>query len=211
MKIVVIEDQTLIRQMLVGACRQAEPEASVWGAGTAGEGLELCRIERPDLVLLDLVLPDADGIDLAKHIRDVVGEVKILAISSHTDDYTLHRVQGAGVQGFVDKNVEAIDTLTEAFAAVLGGGTYFCAGVGEMRARLRADPRAFTKVLSDREMELLGLFGQGLGNEEIGEMIGLRPNTVRNHRQNIMTKLGLGSTPQLIRYAIEKGFTRLAR
>lgn len=211
MKFVIIEDQTLIRQMLVGACRQAMPEATVWSAATGAEGLELCRREKPELVLLDLVLPDADGLDLAADIRGVSDETKILVISSHTDDYTVHRVQGADVQGFVDKNVEAVDILGDAFEALLGGGTYFCAGVREARARLKADPQAFTKVLSDREMELLALIGQGLDNEEIGGRLGLRPNTVRNHRQNIMAKLGLGSTPQLIRFALEKGFTRLAR
>lgn len=211
MKLVLIEDQTMIRQLLVIACRQALPGAEVLGAASGAEGLALCEREQPDVVLLDLVLPDCDGLDLVANLRAKVGAVKILVLSSHADEYTVHRVQQSGVNGFVDKNDQAVEVLKEALQAVLAGQPYFCSVTQDILARMRADTQSFSKLLSDREMELLVLFGRGLSNEEIGAKLDLRPNTVRNHRQNIMTKLGLGSTPQLIHYALEKGFTRSGR
>jgi DNA-binding NarL/FixJ family response regulator len=211
MKLVLIEDQAMIRQLLVMACAQALPDAEIFSAASGADGMEQCRREQPAVVLLDLVLPDADGLDLVPQIREAVMGVKILVLSSHTDEFTLHRIQRSGVNGFVDKNEQAFGVLQEALAAVLEGRSYFCSMTQTLRARMKADPRSFSKVLSDREMELLALFGRGLSNDEIGEKLELRPNTVRNHRQNIMTKLGLGSTPQLIHYALEKGFTRSGR
>jgi DNA-binding NarL/FixJ family response regulator len=211
MKLLLIEDQTMIRQLLVIACRQAMPDAEVLGAASGTEGVVLCEREQPDVVLLDLVLPDCDGLDLVATLRAKVAAVKILILSSHADEYTVHRVQQSGVNGFVDKNDQAVEVLKEALQEVLAGRSYFCSVTRDIQARMRADTKSFSKLLSDREMELLVLFGRGLSNHEIGEKLDLRPNTVRNHRQNIMTKLELGSTPQLIHYALEKGFTRSGR
>ena len=154
----------------------------------------------------------ADGSESASILpRISTALAKILVLSSHTDEFTMHRMHRAGVNGFVAKNEQTVEVLREALGCVLNGRPYYCSATQAMRARLKADPQSFSKVLSDREMELLGLFGRGLSNDDIGEKLTLRPNTVRNHRQNIMTKLGLGSTPQLIHYALEKGFTRAGR
>jgi two-component system response regulator NreC len=209
MKIVAIEDQTLFRQLLLIVCRNVMPEASLVEASTGREGVEVVRREQPDLVLLDVSLPDGDGILLASELRVVSPRSKVLIISAHTDEYTLMRVQRAGVQGFVDKNADAMDHLRQAVRAVLEGKPYFGDGLQTKFARMKNDAQSFNKILSDREMDLLVLFGQGCTNEDIAARLDLRPNTVRNHRQNIMTKLGLSSTPQLIRYAFEKGFTRV--
>jgi len=211
MKLVLIEDQAMIRQLLVMACKQALPEVETFTAANGAEGVELCRREQPALVLLDLVLPDCEGMDLVPALREAAPGTKILVLSSRTDEFTLHRVQRSGVNGFVDKNEQTLAVLQEALAAVLAGRSYFCSVTQTLRARMKADPQSFSKVLSDHEMELLALFGRGLSNEDMGDKLGLRPNTVRNHRQNIMTKLGLSSTPQLILYALEKGFIRSGR
>ncbi len=198
----------MLRELLLMACVCAIPGSEVRSAPNLQEGLALCRQLQPTVVLLDVVLPDGDGLDFVPAIRKAVPEVKVLTLSSHTDEYTLHRAQSAEVNGFVDKNGQTLDILQEAITAVMAGQTYACSVVREVRARVRADPLAFAKVLSDREMELLCLFGRGWSNEEVAAHAGLSPRTARNHRQNIMTKLGLTSTPQLIRYALEKGFAR---
>ena len=207
MKLVIIEDQTLIQELLVMACRISYPNAVIHAANNASDGLGLCRLHRPDIVLLDIVLPDQDGLNLLPEIRSISPEIKILALSSHIDEYTLHRAFAAGVNGFVDKNVQTLEVLHEAVGAVLEGRLYASSSVQEARARMRSDPQSFAKVLSDREMELLRYFGYGKSNEDVAALMQLSPRTVRNHRHNIMTKLGLKSTPQLIRYALDKGFT----
>lgn len=206
MKLAIIEDQAMLRELLLMACVQAFPSTQVQSAPNIQEGLELCRQLQPTMVLLDVVLPDGDGLNSVPAIRAVAPGTKIIALSSHTDEYTLHRAQLMEVQGFVDKNGQTLEILQEAISSVNSGHSYTCSVVREMRTRMRADPLAFNKVLSDREMELLCLFGQGWSNEEVATHAALSPRTARNHRQNIMTKLRLSSTPQLIRYALEKGF-----
>jgi DNA-binding NarL/FixJ family response regulator len=210
-KIVVIEDFQLIRDMLMESCRNLMAGAEVHGAASAAEGLSACRFHRPDVVFLDLVLPDGDGLDLVPQINAMGAHTRIIALTSHADEFTLHRALQAHVHGFVDKNEAPLDVLAEAIRTVMAGERFFSRSALELRAAMRADPSAFDKLLSEHEQHLLTLFGEGLTNEEVAARVGLTPNTVKWHRRNVMAKLGLHSTPQLIHYALEKGFTRLRR
>ncbi len=200
----------MIRSMIVRSCRDRIGGVEVGEATTGAEAVALCRKTQPDVVLLDIGLPDGDGLDRVPAIREAARQAKIIVLSSQTNAYSLARIHRAEVHGFVDKNEPSPEILAKAIEAVLAGRTWFSAVVERTRAALRADPRAFTKLLSDREQEMLCLIGQGLTNEEIGPKIGLSVNTVRNHRRNIMAKLGIHSSPELIRYALEKGFIRTA-
>ncbi len=206
MKLVVIEDQAMFRRFMLEACRQALPEAEMKIAESGGQALVLCQEYRPDVVILDLVLPDCSGLDLVPQLREFLPRVRIVAVSAWVDEYTIHRVMELGVEGFVDKGEQTFATVVEAIHSVRNGGTYYSAAVQRVHARLRSDSHSFAKLISNREMQLLPLFGRGLSNEEIARLQNLSANTVRNHRQNIMSKLGLTSTPQLIHYALEKGF-----
>ncbi|MFA6961383.1 MAG: response regulator transcription factor [Opitutaceae bacterium] len=206
MKLLIIEDQAMIRQLLLMACRQACPEAELFDAATGADGVEQCRQIKPDIVLLDIMLPDCDGLSLVPKMRAIVSDLKVLVLSAHSDEYTMSRIKASRVNGFVDKGAQALSVLKEALTAVSQGQEYFCSVTMAIYDRMKADPFSFDKILSDREIELLSLFARGLSNQEIGERLSLKPNTVRNHRQNIMGKLGLTSTPQLIHYALEKGF-----
>ena len=160
-------------------------------------------------MLLDLNLPDMDGIDIANRLLDDTEELKILAVSSQIDDYTLHRVMVSGIQGYVDKNFQSTDILRTAIEVVASGNVYFTSVVQEARRTLGRDPDAFTKVLSDREQELLSLLGRGLDDSEAARPLGLTAQTVHSHRRNILRKLKLSGTKQLIRFALEHGFVRL--
>lgn len=211
LKIVVIEDHQLVRDMFIASCRTIVSGATVSGASTGAEGVRLCTQIQPDLVFLDLVLPDGDGIDLMATILSSVPHARVIALTSHSDEFTLHRALKANVHGFIDKNEQPLGLLPEAIATVMAGRPYFSSVVQRVRASLRNDPAAFNKVLSDREQELLPLFGEGLSNEEVAERVKLTAGTVKLHRRNIMSKLGVHSTPQLMRYALEKGFTRIRR
>ena len=211
MKIIVIEDQTMIRELLVLACRQAVPGVDARSAASGADGLALCRELQPEIALVDLVLPDCDGLELAGKILAESPDTRIIALSSHTDDVTLHRALASRIHGFVDKNEQTLDVLGAAIAAVRAGRPYYSSVAERARAALKRDPAAFNKILSDREQELVALFGRGLTNEEVAAQTQLTPHTVKNHRRNIMGKLGVHSTPQLIHYAIEKGFTRVGR
>ncbi|MFT3829433.1 MAG: response regulator transcription factor [Opitutaceae bacterium] len=212
MKILVVEDQTMVRGLVSRVCRDTFPAAEIVEAGNGADALAVCGQLQPDLLLLDLELPDIDGLDLLDELRRHAAAVlRVLVLSSHTEPFALSRLRSAEIHGFVDKNEQTPETLCAALREVVAGHRYFSATVDRGHAALRADPRAFDKLLSDREQELLRLFGQGLSNDEVAARHGLTPVTARNHRRNIMGKLGIHSTPELIQYAIENGFARIRR
>lgn len=209
MKIVVIEDHQLVRDMLVLSCGNIVAKAQARGASTGTEGVALCREFQPSLVFLDLALPDGDGIDFVPDLFQAAPGVKVIALTSHTDEFTLHRALRAQVHGFVDKNEQPLKVLAEAIATVMEGRRYFSSAAQRLRVAMRSNPVDFSKLLSDREQELLAFFGAGLSNEEVSQRLHLSVGTVKNHRLNIMNKLDVHGTPQLMRYALKKGFTRL--
>jgi DNA-binding NarL/FixJ family response regulator len=209
MKIIVIEDHKLVRDMLVLSCRSIVADAVCSVADNGEAGLALCRREQPDLIFLDLVLPDRDGLDLVPEILAAAPRAKIIALTSFADELTVHRVQRASVHGFIAKNEQPLDLLKEAIETVMRGGQYFSPVVRKLNAALRSNPASFDKVLSEHEQRLLGLFGEGLSNEAVAARVGLSANTVKVHRRNILGKLNLHSTPELMHYALEKGFTRV--
>ena len=209
MKIVVIEDHKLFRDMLTMTFGQLMRNASVRSASNGEEGVALCRELKPDIVFLDLDLPDSDGLKLVPRINLSSPGARIIVLTSHADEFTLHRVLHANVQGFLDKAEQPIEVLQEAIATVMAGQQYHASVAQRLKAKLQADPVAFNKVLSEREQELLCLFGKDLTNEQMAERTGLSASTVKSHRRNIMNKLNLHTAAQLVRYALEKGFTWL--
>jgi DNA-binding NarL/FixJ family response regulator len=211
MKIVIIEDHKLVRDMLAVSCRSIVPAGKVTVAGDGATGLRLCGDTQPDLVFLDLVLPDGDGLELLPKIFAASPRSRVIALTSFADEFTVYRALRASVHGFVDKNEQPLEVLKEAIETVMAGGQFCSAAVRKVRASLRTDPLSFDKLLSEHEQRLLGLFGEGLTNEVVAERLELTVSTVKAHRRNILSKLGIHSTPELIHYALEKGFTRVRR
>ncbi len=208
-KIIIIEDQTIVRDLLAWACQSTLKPQEIGQASDGATGVMRCSEIKPDLVFLDLELPDGDGLELLPELRRVAPRAKIIALSAHTDEVTVHRVLQSNIEGFVDKKTHPMEILKEAVATVMEGRRYRSPVVREVWQRLLDEPAAFNKILSDREQETLVLVGRGYTNSEIAQQLGLRVITVQNYRCNIMTKLGIHSTSHLIRYATEKGFTRL--
>jgi DNA-binding NarL/FixJ family response regulator len=207
-RVIVVEDQRLVAEFFNFHCRDLGLEV-VQVCGTCREGLAAIRAHRPDLVLLDISLPDGDGLELAKTILDELPEVKMLAISSHRDPWTMLQVQRIGLHGFVDKNEQRREVLTEAIHAVLSGRVYYTPIVNESSASIRRDPKAFIRVLSDYETRILSMIGESKTDEEIATVLNISPATVQSRRRDIMTKLDVHTTPKLIHYAIVNGLTRV--
>lgn len=208
MKIAVIEDHALMRDLLLRACTEALKGSTARGAGDAATGLVLCRREKPDIIILDLALPDRDGLDLIDDLLIACPKARIIGLSGYMDEFTIYRVLGSRMHGFVDKNGHTSGQLATAIRNVMAGERYFSPSALNAWASLRNDPVAFDKILSAREQHLLRLFGQGLANDEIAAMVNLSELTVRNHRCRIMGKLGLRTSAELISYAYAKGFVR---
>ncbi len=206
-RVIIVEDQRLVAEFLQFHCRDLRLQVVGHCAGFA-EGLAAIREHLPDLVMLDISLPDGDGLELARQLIDELPRVKVLIISSHHDPWTMLQVQRIGIHGFVDKNDQRPEVLTEAIHAVLGGRVYYTPVVNESSATIRRDPKSFIRVLSDYETRILSMIGESKSDEEIATVLGISPATVQSRRRDIMRKLDVHSTPKLIHYAIVNGLTR---
>lgn len=208
-KIVIVEDHLIFLEVLRGVCVR-DFGYEVAGATTSGrEGVELILRTAPDVVLLDLSLPDIDGFNVAEQVFARHPTTRILVLSSHCDDYTLYRVEKSGVSGFVDKNAGTVKTLREALRAIADGRAYFSKTFMEAKAARLADATSFMKVLTERERAILALIGRGFTDEEIAVRLAISPRTASTHRSHIMHKLGIPSTPKLIAFALEHGVTQV--
>jgi DNA-binding NarL/FixJ family response regulator len=206
-RVVIVEDQRIVAEFFTYHCRDLGLQV-IQACGTCQEGLAAIRKHKPDLVLMDISLPDGDGLEMAKIILDELTSVKILAISSHRDPWTMLQVQRIGLHGFVDKNEQRPEVLSEAIHAVLGGRVYYTPIVNESSASIRRDPKAFIRVLSDYETRILSMIGESKTDDEIASALAISPATVQSRRRDIMRKLDIHTTPKLIHYAIVNGLTR---
>jgi DNA-binding NarL/FixJ family response regulator len=204
---VIVEDQRLVAEFLQFHCRELGLQVVRHSPGYV-DGLAAIREHKPDLVLLDISLPDGDGLELARIIIEEMPRVKVLAISSHHDPWTMLQVQRIGIHGFVDKTDQRPEVLTEAIHAVLGGRVYYTSVVNQSSATIRRDPKSFIRVLSDYETRILSMIGESKSDEEIAVVLSISPATVQSRRRDIMKKLDIHSTPKLIHYAIVNGLTR---
>ncbi len=174
----------------------------------AATALSRAESLQPDVVLLDVVLPDGDGLAVARTLSAMKTPPRIVLLSVRRDDVVLQAASSAHIAALLWKTGDVLDKLPEAIRTVTAGGKYHPPEVREALRKFRADPQAYFKILSDRELELLPRFGEGLSDEEVATLFGLSIHTVKSHRQNILTKLGLHSTARLIHWAIMRGFVR---
>jgi two-component system response regulator NreC len=209
--VIIIEDHLMFQDVLRTLVEDTLNLKLMGVSATGSDGIALFAENKPDVVLLDLDLPDMDGFTVTNEILKIDPHVRILAISSLSDEFTLFRVLRSGLFGFVDKTTERIETVAHALQEVLEWRPFYSAGVYQFNLIQQADPRSFPKILTLREQELMCYFGVGLHNDAIAAKLKLSAMTVQSHRRNIMSKLGLQSTPDLIRYALAKGFTQVSR
>lgn len=206
--VVLVDDHALVRH---GFRRILEEDAgiSVVGeAGSAEEGVALARQLRPDVVLMDMAMPDANGIHAAREILRDRPDTKILVLSMYSDGQYVRSALDAGVSGYILKSALETD-LTRAVRAVAQGQQYLSpelSGVLIKALRDREDPGDDKfDSLTEREKQVLQLIAHGKSNKEIAAILGLSVNTVAVHRANLMSTLGVHKAAELVLYAVRKG------
>ena len=205
---VVIEDQMLFRDILCHLIESDSNYSLVGKASSGTEGWEVFQQTKPDLILMDLHIPELNGIELGKRIFQAMKDVRILALTSLIDSSTTNRVYEAGFHGYVEKN-QPINVLRKAMLTVAEGGFYFTDLVRENQKKIQADPDAIQKILSPKEIRVLAEVAKGRTSQEIAESLELSKRTVENHRHRIMQKLQIRNASELVRFAMDNNLTAL--
>jgi DNA-binding NarL/FixJ family response regulator len=197
-RIIIADDHTIFRQGLRSLIQKADDIELVAECSSGAKTLELVRIHDPDVAVLDISMPDIDGITLAAQLNKIKSRSAVIILSSHNDPVLYEQAGNVGALGYVLKNnafEDLMKTIRQAAAGIntmVTNDKYY----GETSA-------AYT--LTVREREVLGLIVNGLTNRMMAETLGISVKTVDRHRTNMMMKLQLHSTAELVRYAMNIG------
>jgi DNA-binding NarL/FixJ family response regulator len=204
-RIILADDHALFRQ---GIKKIIEEVDGLEVVGEAPDGLALLLLLKkitPDLVILDIAMPNMRGLEAAREIRKLYPQVKVMLLTMHKKAIFLQQGVAAGVDGFLVKEV-ADTELVEAILAIRAGKKFFSTQVSDELAGLAQQPEV-DDPLSKREKEVAKLLSEGKSSKEIGELLYISKHTVRRHRDSIMRKLQLKSLADLVRYALTQGYT----
>jgi DNA-binding NarL/FixJ family response regulator len=210
-RVVLIDDQTLVRRGVRALLELAGDIAIVAEAGDGVEGAAVVRRERPDVVLLDVRMPKASGLDLLRELRDAGELPPTILLTTFDDDEALLEGVKAGARGYLLKDV-SLEQLTGAIRSVAAGETFIRPAVTERVLRglehVRRDFDALEPPdpLTKREIEILRLMAGGYSNREIAGALGTAEGTVKNHASSILSKLGVRDRTRAVLKALERGY-----
>jgi DNA-binding NarL/FixJ family response regulator len=213
MRVVLADDHAIVRRGL-RSLLEAEPGVTV--VADAGDGLEavrLCAEHQPDVVVLDIAMPLLNGIDVAARLQKGDRRPRVVILSMHTDESYILRALAAGAQAYLLKDATDED-LIPALRTVMAGKPFFSAAVAAVLVEdyvhhLRAKGLTDSfHLLTAREREVLQLLAEGRSNKEAAGLLELGLSTVETHRANLMQKLNLHNTAEIVLYAVRKGMIR---
>lgn len=205
-KLLIIDDDRMLAELLSGLLVRELPASVVGLANSGTEALALAGQHLPDLVVLDIEMPDQSGLDLIEPLRELVPESKIVMLSSHFDPFTVYRVLRSRVQGYVEKP-SPVSALVSALKQVLRGQTFFSPVFISVKQQCLEAADAFHKILSEREQMVLRFMVAGQSDVEIGQRCEISPETVIVHRKHMRSKLGVHTDRELLSYARRWGLS----
>jgi DNA-binding NarL/FixJ family response regulator len=202
MRILLVDDHAVVRAGLRRLLEETEGLEVCGEAGTAKDAIELVEIKRPDVVVLDLGLPDAEGLDIIDTLRAKGRGCRVLVLSMHDEPERVERAFSAGADGYLVKDA-AEGELVAALEALQRGERYLYPPLGAAMIKAASAPPA--DPLTDREREIVRLLALGHTNAEIAGQVHLSIRTVETHRAHSMAKLRLNSRAELVRWALDRG------
>jgi DNA-binding NarL/FixJ family response regulator len=212
-RVFVVDDHEVVRLGL-RAFLQATPGVQVVGEAADGraalEGLDAlaARDALPDVVLMDLVMPEPDGITTTAAVKQTYPGVEVVVVTSFGEAHRVHSALEAGAAGYVLKDAE-VDEIIEAIRAAHRGEVHLDAAVARVLTRSLVAPRRGVAALTARERDVLVLVAEGRSNREIGRTLSIGERTVQTHLGNVLTKLELSSRTQAALWAVREGLVRL--
>ena len=206
--LIVVDDHSLVRKSLISVLERYD---NINILADFGSGIDLlAKIEHytPDVILLDVSMPDINGIETLRRLMLVRPELKVIGLTMHDDKEIINNMMKAGAKGYILKD-SPFQELIKAIQQVNSGKIFYSSKVAgiilEDYTNTVQNKNEDDELLSFREKEIIGLVAQGLTNKQIGDKLFLSVRTVENHRQNIKRKLKIESTAELIKYAYSKG------
>lgn len=206
-KVMLVDDHEIVRDG-IKALIQSETVEVINEASSAREFFTLLKTGLPNLVILDISLPDISGIEITKKLQKEYPDIKIIILSMHLNEDFIFNAIKAGAKAYLPKNTSRSELL-DAIKKVSEGEEYFAEPVSNiiLKSYIKKVKDDATdqsdKKLSNRETEILTLFAEGKSNKEIADMLFISARTVESHKNHIMQKLGLKSTVELIKFAIK--------
>ncbi len=208
--VLIVEDHQMMRDALVNILERRKDIKVVGLAADGREGVEKAAKLKPDVVTLDVAMPNLNGLDAARHIRRRSASSRILILTGYEDDLFIQHALEAGVDGYVSKQ-SAAETLTQAVRDVARGRKAFSPSVKKRLPQYQkaaSGPtlqRRKSDTLTEREIEVLQLIAEGNANKQTAGKLGISIKTVEKHRQAVMNKLHIHDTAGLTRYAVSAG------
>lgn len=213
-KLLLVDDHAVVRSGLQMLLDGQEDVEIVGEADTASEAINMATQVSPDVILMDIGLPDMSGIDATREIKKHWPEMAVVALTIHEDEEYFFRMLEAGASGYVPKRAAPEELLT-AIRVAASGEVYLYPSLAKLLVKDYFTQENSTVQestldgLTERQQEVLALLAEGATNAEIAEKLHISPKTVASHRENIMQKLKLHSRTELVKYAIRKGLIQL--
>lgn len=210
-RVIIADDHTIVRHGLMKLLQQKDDFEVVAEAQNGQTTVLLARDLLPDIVVMDVGMPDLNGIDATQQILRDNPKVKVLALSMHSGKKFVMAMLKAGASGYLLKDC-ALEELTSALETIIAGKTYLSPSITDVVIQNYVHPSpgedesAFS-VLSQREREVLQLMSEGNTTKQIAMQLHISPKTVEGHRLRLMTKLDIDNVAQLTKYAIQEGLT----
>jgi two-component system response regulator NreC len=209
-RLLLVDDHAVVRSGLKMLLEGQEDVEIAGEAGTASEAINQISKVQPDVILMDIGLPDMSGIDATREIKQLWPGVSVVALTIHEDEEYFFKMLEAGASGYVPKRAAPEELLT-AIRVAASGEVYLYPSLAKLLVKdFLSNEGSYPDEdslngLTPRENEVLTLLADGISNQEIAETLNISPKTVARHRENIMRKLNLHSRTELVKYAIRKG------
>lgn len=211
-KIILVDDHQMFRDGVKSVLNDEKNIDIIGEVGTGGDLYELLKLQKPDLIITDISLPGISGVEIAKYISENYPEIKILILSMHSNEEFIIRALSVGANGYLPKDT-SMNELLDAINTIYMGENYFNKDISNTILKSiinkSKDEKGNGKCLTKREKEVIALVVEGLSNKEIAEKLFISVRTVDSHKNNIMQKLNLKSSVELVKYAIKNKLARL--
>lgn len=212
-RILLADDHQIMREGLKALLEKHSSMEVIAEAENGIETLEIARRERPDVIIMDITMPDINGIEATRQLKSEMKDIKIVALSMHSDRRFVTEILKAGASAYVLKQ-SAFKDLEKAIKTVMVNRTFLSADiletvVNDYVSQLTKSEYEAYKRLSDRERQVLQLIAEGNSTKEIAYKLHVSVKTIESHRQNMMTKLGIHNLAGLTKFAVREGLTSL--